>query len=45
MPCTMNPDATLNELTGEFQGLDRFVARKKIVKRPGRSLIVLKRLK
>lgn len=33
MPCTINPDATLNELTGEFQGLDRFDARKKIVKK------------
>ncbi|HPI18937.1 MAG TPA: valine--tRNA ligase [Candidatus Kapabacteria bacterium] len=28
---SFNPDATLNELAGEFSGLDRFVARKKIV--------------
>ena len=28
---TINPDGTLNELTGEFNGLDRFVARKKIL--------------
>lgn len=33
MPCTINADATLNELTGEYQGLDRFIARKKIVKK------------
>lgn len=28
---SFNPDATLNELAGEFNGLDRFIARKKIV--------------
>ncbi len=28
---SFNPDATLNELAGEFSGLDRFDARKKIV--------------
>ncbi len=28
---SFNPDATLNELAGEFNGLDRFDARKKIV--------------
>lgn len=28
---TINPDGTLNELTGKFSGLDRFVARKMIV--------------
>lgn len=32
-PNTINPDGTLNELTGEFNGLDRFVARKQIVKK------------
>ena len=31
MPNAINPDATLNELAGEFAGLDRFVARKKVV--------------
>jgi valyl-tRNA synthetase len=30
---TLNADGTLNELTGEWKGLDRFVARKEIVKR------------
>ncbi len=30
---TINPDGTLNELTGEFNGLDRFIARKKILKK------------
>lgn len=30
---TINPDGTLNELTGEFNGLDRFVARKEILKK------------
>jgi valyl-tRNA synthetase len=29
---TINPDGTLNELTGEFNGLERFAARKKILK-------------
>ncbi len=29
----MNPDATLNENTGEFQGLDRYEARKKIIEK------------
>ncbi len=33
MPNTINPDGTLNELTGEFNGLDRFVARKKIMEK------------
>lgn len=32
-PNSINPDGTLNELTGEFNGLDRFVARKQIIKR------------
>lgn len=32
-PNAINPDATLNELAGEFAGLDRFVARKKVVER------------
>lgn len=32
-PNAINPDATLNELAGEFQGLDRFVARKKVIER------------
>jgi valyl-tRNA synthetase len=32
-PNAINPDATLNELAGEFQGLDRFDARKKVVER------------
>lgn len=32
-PNAINPDATLNELAGEFSGLDRFVARKKVVER------------
>lgn len=31
MPNTINPDATLNELTGKYAGVDRFVARKQIV--------------
>lgn len=33
MPCALNPDATLNSLAGEFEGLDRFAARKVIVKK------------
>lgn len=33
MPNTMNPDGTLNELTGEFKGLERFVARKRILEK------------
>lgn len=33
MPNTMNPDGTLNELTGDFNGLERFVARKKILEK------------
>ncbi|MBS1537910.1 MAG: valine--tRNA ligase [Bacteroidetes bacterium] len=32
-PNAINPDATLNELAGEFQGLDRFVARRKVIER------------
>ncbi len=31
MPSCIEPDATLNDLAGEFSGLDRFVARKKVV--------------
>ncbi|MBS1560476.1 MAG: valine--tRNA ligase [Bacteroidetes bacterium] len=31
MPSCINADATLNELAGEFSGLDRFVARRKVV--------------
>lgn len=31
MPSCINADATLNELAGEFAGLDRFVARRKVV--------------
>lgn len=31
MPNSMNPDGTLNELAGEFAGLERFEARKRIV--------------
>ncbi len=30
---TINPDATLNKLTGEYNGMDRFEARKAIVKK------------
>jgi valyl-tRNA synthetase len=30
---TLNPDATLNELTGEYNGMDRFVARKLILEK------------
>lgn len=30
---TINADGSLNELTGEFKGLDRFVARKKILEK------------
>lgn len=30
---TINPDGTLNELTGEYNGLDRFKARKLILKK------------
>jgi len=33
MPNTINPDGTLNELTGEFNGLERFKARKAILKK------------
>ncbi|MDZ4746073.1 MAG: valine--tRNA ligase [bacterium] len=32
MPSCINPDATLNDMAGEFAGLDRFVARKRVVK-------------
>jgi len=31
MPSCIHADATLNDLAGEFRGLDRFVARKKVV--------------
>jgi valyl-tRNA synthetase len=31
MPSCINADATLNDLAGEFAGLDRFVARRKVV--------------
>ncbi len=31
MPSCINADATLNDLSGEFKGLDRFVARRKVV--------------
>jgi valyl-tRNA synthetase len=31
MPNSMNPDGTLNELAGEFNGMERFAARKKIL--------------
>ncbi len=31
MPNTINPDGTLNELTGEFNGVERYEARKRIV--------------
>ncbi len=31
MIATINPDGSLNELTGEFDGMDRFEARKKLV--------------
>ena len=30
---SINPDGTLNELTGEFNGIDRFEARKKILEK------------
>ncbi len=30
---TINPDGTLNELTGEYQGVERFAARKAIVEK------------
>ena len=33
MPNAINADATLNELAGEFAGLDRFEARKKVMER------------
>lgn len=33
MPNTIHPDGTLNDLTGEFSGMERFVARKKIVEK------------
>ncbi len=33
MPNAINADATLNELAGEFKGLDRFEARKKVMER------------
>ncbi|MFM8281633.1 MAG: valine--tRNA ligase [Bacteroidota bacterium] len=33
MPNAINADATLNELAGEFKGLDRFVARKQVMSR------------
>jgi len=31
MPRCINPDATMNELAGDFRGLDRFIARRKVV--------------
>lgn len=31
MPSCINADATLNDLSGDYAGLDRFVARKKVV--------------
>ena len=31
MPSCINADASLNDLAGEFKGLDRFVARRKVV--------------
>ncbi|MCX6153686.1 MAG: valine--tRNA ligase [Candidatus Kapabacteria bacterium] len=33
MPNAINPDATLNELAGEFQGMERFAARKAVLKK------------
>jgi valyl-tRNA synthetase len=33
MPNAIRPDATLNELAGEFEGQDRFVARKNVIER------------
>ena len=33
MIATINPDGTMNELAGEFNGLDRFEARKQILKK------------
>ncbi len=33
MPNTMNPNGTLNELTGVFNGMERFAARKAIVEK------------
>ncbi len=39
---TLNPDATLNELTGEFNGLDRFKARKIIVEKLKENYLIEK---
>lgn len=33
MPNSINPDGTLNELAGEFNGMERFAARKKILEK------------
>ncbi len=33
MPVCINPDGTMNELAGEFNGLDRFECRKRLVER------------
>ena len=33
MPICMNPDGTMNELCGEFNGLDRYEARAKVTKK------------
>lgn len=39
---TINPDGTLNELTGEFSGLDRFKARKLIVQKLNENNLIEK---
>ncbi|NLW15854.1 MAG: valine--tRNA ligase [Erysipelothrix sp.] len=32
MPIIMNPDGTMNELTGKYEGMERFACRKQLVK-------------
>jgi len=39
---TINPDGTLNEFAGEFKGLDRYEARKKIIEKLKEKDLILK---
>lgn len=40
--CVMNPDATMNENALEFNGLDRYVAREKVVERLKKDNLLIK---
>ena len=40
--CVMNPDATMNENALEFNGLDRYVAREKVVERLKQDNLLIK---